>query len=618
MKNFDLPIYQNPLKSKSDFEHFLMETLRPLEEAFVANGTRLHLSNTCSGARDEVSGIEGFSRIIWGLAVHDNMGPDHEWWVRIRRGLIVGTDPAHDSYFGVVSDYDQRIVEMAAIGYAFVLRRECIYDPLTEEQKKNLITWLNQTNECEAYNCNWKFFRVMVDIGLESLGVPYDRTKMEAYLEDLDHYYLQDGWYRDGDVNGAHADYYIPFAMHFYGLFYAKYMKSKDPERAKRYEERAVAFAEQFIYWFAASGESLPYGRSLTYRYAQVGFWSMLVVSDVELPFSLGVIKGIILRHFRWWNNQPIYDRRGQLTIGYAYENHYLVEGYISPGSVYWGLKSLAFLTLPHDHEFWKVEEEPLPVLEDASVQEAPRLIIKRDTHGKHLLAYNGGSYHTNGHVHVECKYEKFVYSTLFGFSVPRSHRHLAFGAYDNTLAISEDGTYYRHKDRSTFIQIDESIMHMQWKPYSNVCIDSYIVMGYPWHIRIHRIKTDRHIMAAEGGFAIGLETCKHKQKAVETVQVKNGIYAITESDYSGVIDLTGNQQPVIIYPASNTNIMNPRTLLPTLKSEFEPGEHVIGSFIEGHLGKPELGYVRDVVIQKESITIKLQEDKQIDIQFNA
>lgn len=108
MKNFDLPIYQNPLKSKSDFEQFLMETLGPLEEAFVANGTRLHLSNTCSGARDEVSGIEGFSRIIWGLAVHDNMGPDHEWWVRIRRGLIAGTDPAHESYFGVVSDYDQR------------------------------------------------------------------------------------------------------------------------------------------------------------------------------------------------------------------------------------------------------------------------------------------------------------------------------------------------------------------------------------------------------------------------------------------------------------------------------------------------------------------------------
>lgn len=47
----------------------------------------------------------------------------------------------------------------------------------------------------------------------------------------------------------------------------------------------------------------------------------------------------MILRHLRWWQKQPIFDRDGILTLGFAYPNLAMCEDYNSPGSPYWALK---------------------------------------------------------------------------------------------------------------------------------------------------------------------------------------------------------------------------------------------------------------------------------------
>ena len=97
------------------------------------------------------------------------------------------------------------------------------------------------------------------------------------------------GWYQDGD--SGQKDYYISFAIHFYSLFYVRVMNEEDPERCEIYKERAMLFAKEFIYWFDESGASLPYGRSLTYRFSQVSFFSACLMAGIE-PFPVGVIKG--------------------------------------------------------------------------------------------------------------------------------------------------------------------------------------------------------------------------------------------------------------------------------------------------------------------------------------
>jgi len=591
MKCFQEKDQDNPLLDRKDLLLYTMNLIRPAVHALDQGNTRLHISNVSSGAPDSISDLEGFSRLLWGLGAIKELDANDEIWMTIREGLIHGTNPEDPNYYGELEDYDQRLVETAAIAYCFVLRPEAIYEPLLPKQKENLIRWLSGINRKKAYNCNWKFFRVVVNIGLKCLKLPYDEKAMFEYLEDMESFYVGDGWYRDGEVESAHTDYYVPFAMHYYGLFYAEHMKDIDLKRAKIYQERARLFAESFMYWFDGEGPALPFGRSLTYRFAQVAFWSMVAVSGIETSLTLGQIKGIILRHFRWWAKRPIVDREGLLTLGYGYENQFMTEEYNAPGSTYWALKSMVILCLDESHSFWKVKEEPLPDMKKIMVQKIPRMAFARDENNKHLIAYNGGGFHTNGHMHVECKYEKFAYSTYFGFSVPRSHKELRFGAYDSMLALSEDGLYYRHKNKSEEIEMYDRYLQTVWTPFHDVKVKTTVVYGFPWHVRIHQIETGRSIFAADGGFAFGLEQIagsaqdkkiiyrKTEEKETRTYP-KGMIYS--EQDISGIEGVEGFDRCELITAAANTNLMNSRTVIPTLQAELKAGCHTLVSLVYG------------------------------------
>ncbi|MGL6217099.1 MAG: DUF2264 domain-containing protein [Lacrimispora sphenoides] len=101
------------------------------------------------------------------------------------------------------------------------------------------------------------------------------------------------------------------------------------------YEQRAFSFTREFLYWFAEAGSALAYGRSLTYRMAQISFFSMCVANELEV-LPLPVMKGLIARNLQFWMKQPIFDNAGILTIGYGYSNLLMSEQYNAPGSPYW------------------------------------------------------------------------------------------------------------------------------------------------------------------------------------------------------------------------------------------------------------------------------------------
>jgi hypothetical protein len=86
--------------------------------------------------------------------------------------------------------------------------------------------------------------------------------------------------------------------------------------------------------WLLTSspGRSIPFGRSLIYRFAAVAYWSAMAAADVELPAGLtwGMVKGIVLRNLRYWQTQPkIWSSSGTLTIGYSYPNLYVSHAYL-------------------------------------------------------------------------------------------------------------------------------------------------------------------------------------------------------------------------------------------------------------------------------------------------
>lgn len=567
-------------RTKEDLRQSVIATLEPLKCRFTKGFAGLDLGATAAIHDEAIALMEAFSRPLWGLVPHAYGGGDSDLWPLFVQGLINGTDPDHEEYWGDFGTKDQRMVEQAVLGLALALVPEKVWHPLSEKQQNNVYKWLNQINLVDRSNPNnWLMFTVLVNVGFKKVGLPYDQTIMDDYLEKIDSYYLSDGWFSDGKTD--QRDYYIPFAMHYYSLIYAKLMEKDDPERAQRNRERAKQFAEHYIYWFADNGSSIPFGRSLTYRFAQASFWSALLFADVEVH-SLGVMKGIIMRHMRWWFEQPIFTPDGLLSIGYAYPNLIMGEAYNAPGSPYWAYKTFLVLALPDEHPFWQAEELPLPELMPLTAQSHPRMLICRPEGNKHVVALTSGQMANFDMAHSAAKYSKFAYSTLFGFSVPKGYYGLGEGAYDSTLALSECDEHYRVRRFCEQFQIEDHYVYSRWKPWHDVEVQTWLVPVGVWHIRIHRIVSGRFLNTAEGGFAVQRPTSDAISEEEAVKATPGSMLAHLPWGMSGIANVSGHHQATIVYPEANTNLLKPRTMLPTLTSRLEPGEHLLISAVFG------------------------------------
>ncbi|MBB6635151.1 DUF2264 domain-containing protein [Cohnella thailandensis] len=573
------PVQHNPLRTRADFQLAFEQLSMPLQPFYSDGAARIELGETGTSYSPGVAGMEGFSRVLWGMVPFLAGGGGSELWPTCLRGIANGTNPEHEEYWGDIRDYDQRLVEMAAFGFALALIPEQIWEPLTQPERDRLYQWLNQINHHPVWDCNWLFFRVLVNVGFRKIGLPCDEEQLTANLNRIDDFYAGEGWYTDGI--GGHADYYGPFAIHYYGLLYAKLMGEEDPERAARYRERAALFARSFIHWFAEDGSALPYGRSMAYRFSQAAFWSAYAYAEVD-GYPAGVAKGIVLRHLRWWFRQPIFDASGVLTIGYRYPSLVVAEQYNSPGSPYWAMKTFLPLALAEDHPFWSAEELPLPELDALSVQKPADLVLVRRKESGHVAAFNAGHAGTNEHAHASAKYEKFAYSTAFGFSVPKAEWGVSQGAFDSMLALCERDNLYRVRRKNEETRIDGRLLYSRWKPWTDVEVRTWIVAGLPRHLRVHRIETGRPLDVAEGGFALGLQD--------DTRQHAEGLRATASGSLgtSSIVSLAGYDRAEAVHAQPNTNVLHPRTVIPMLLGSLEPGVHWLVSEAYGEPGSQE------------------------------
>ncbi|WP_042201701.1 DUF2264 domain-containing protein [Paenibacillus camerounensis] len=570
------PVRSNALETKEDLQTAFRQLTDPLKGMYSSGGARLEIRGAGAGHAEEIADMEGFSRILWGLAPYLAGGGEALELNQIyQQGLINGTNPEHEEYWGEAGDYDQRLVEMAAMGLSLCLIPEVIWEPLDAGERRNVYNWLNQINVHPCHDCNWLFFQVMVNLGFRRVGQPYDKEQMERNLQRFDQFYLGNGWYSDG-IDG-HSDYYGPFAIHFYSLIYLKLMETEDPERCSRYKERALLFAGDFVNWFDSDGSALPYGRSLSYRFAQSAFWSAFAYAGLSTDtLTPGAVKGLILRNLRWWLAQPIFDSAGVLTVGYAYPNLVMAENYNAPGSPYWAFKTFLVLALAEDSAFWTAAEEDMPQGPALTVQSEPHLVVCRDESG-HVAAFNSGHLSTNAHTNTPAKYEKFVYSTRFGFSVPRAEWGLEQAAADSMLALSERDQLFRVRRQNEETKISGNVLYAKWRLWPDVEVRTWIVAGLPWHVRIHRIETGRPLTAAEGGYSIESKPDQQIERTGKPgVSVKNAL------GESGIYGLGGYEKGQLVYVNVNTNLLYPRTVLPTLMTDLEPGSHLLVSAVCG------------------------------------
>lgn len=565
------PLASNPLEGRADVERALRGVFQPLLPYFSQGGARVRL-NAAAGHFDRAAAdLEGFARPLWGLAPLAVGGASFEHWDLYRQGLSNGTDPEHPEYWGDVRSTDQRMVELAAVGFALRLVPHLVWDPLPERAKQNLAAYLLHIRTLDYANNNWKFFRVLVDLGLEQVGIDFDRTLTDRYLEELDGFYLGDGWYRDGPQR--RVDHYIPFAMHFYGLIYATLQKGDD-ERAERYRDRARRFAQDIRHWFDDEGGVLAFGRSLTYRFACAGFWAALAFADLEaLPW--GEVKGYYLRQLRWWAKQPIADRDGVLSIGYGYPNLLMSESYNSAGSPYWALKAFLPLALPEDHPFWQAEELPAPPAPEPVPLKHPGMVMFRTT--GNVVALSSGQENLQMRFGSE-KYAKFAYASRYGFSVESDGRSYQNAVLDGMLGFSDDNRHFRVRETNEEALMAGECLYARWRPWDDVMVETWLVPEAPWHMRVHRITTPRALHATEGGFAIARPDLNadrsHDDYGLASVR--------TNDDISLIVDLSeGPKRAGRAHRAPpNTNLVVAKTIVPQLRGSIPAGTTILATAV--------------------------------------
>jgi hypothetical protein len=599
---FNQKVKDNPLQTKNDIERALIDLCRPiLRQSDGSMLGRIKIGTSGSVYIEDKRKIEGFLRLLWGVGPLFSQEAKIKQYPELYRfvtdGIIAGTNPESKNFWGSdLDDYDQLFVEMGSLGAFLIETKENFWDSLSIKEKNNIYGWLNQINNHEIPHTNWLFFRILVNSFFKSAELLVDEELFKSDLKEVNEYYIDHGWYFDGYIN--QIDYYIPFAMHYYGLLYGKLVGEFDVENKAKFDSRAMLFANQFKNWFTANGAALPFGRSQTYRFAQSAFWDVLAFSDVKVPgLSMGQIKHLALNNLRYWFKLPIFSTDGFLTVGYGYQNLVMAEGYNAPGSPYWAFKDFILLALPDDHPFWDAIEEEVQ-FDQKDYQVEPRMLLVHGDGGQELQAFTAGQ-HSHEHAHASAKYEKYVYSTTFGFSVPKAQVLLKQGAFDSTLAISETGSNYQTVYGYHDYEVNQDFVYGDWKPLPEVDIRTYIVPCYPWHVRIHKIKTNRHLFLADGGFAVPADNSN-------TSTLDKGVYQVSSVGLSGAVSIKGEFEAEILNVEPNTNMLFERSVIPTLTKEIDAGEYTL---ITAFIGSPSLKNIAETpkVIVKE---------KQIEIQY--
>ncbi|EMR72538.1 putative uncharacterized conserved protein ucp014753 protein [Eutypa lata UCREL1] len=494
------------------------------------------------------------------------------------------------------------MVEMCPLGYSLAVA-PVIWDSLNEKERVNVENWLgNSINEKNMPNTNWLWFRVFANLGLKKNGGKFSQDRLDADIEHLNTFYRGDGWSNDGPEGIHQMDYYSSsFAIHFLQLLYAKLAGEDEPARAAEFKKRAQQAALDLVHYWDDEGRAIPFGRSVGYRFAMVSFWGALAYAGVELPAPL---TWDTARHL-----EPKWDAHDWVFVP-----EHLAENYNSPGSPYWACLAFICLAVPAEHPFWTSKEElPGDIFPRVKALKQPGHIMSYL--GNHCMLLSSGqacSYPMKG---THAKYGSFAYSSAYGYSVPPGLFTLEQYALASQLGLSDDGgEYWKARRKSEYAGLeqrgDTPVLVSIWKPFPDVTIRTTLVPPDPatpnWHLRAHRIEAGREVMTADGAFAIKNERASDGRYLDPYVaDSTTGVFEGTSPRIVGNYDLAtpegwnpgregafaasdgavgiraleeglGAERAANLVNADpNSNVVQSRTVIPTLQHTVKKGETV-------------------------------------------
>lgn len=149
------PFNKNLMRTRDDVVAACASLLDPLAAGTSPGGALVRVGGTGTRFDETAAQSEGYARPLWGLAPLLAGDSEYAGTERYVRGLVSGTDPEHEEFWGYMEDLDQRMVEACPIGFTLAIAGKHFWDPLTEKQKKNVEAYLGSMNDKEMPNTNW-------------------------------------------------------------------------------------------------------------------------------------------------------------------------------------------------------------------------------------------------------------------------------------------------------------------------------------------------------------------------------------------------------------------------------------------------------------------------------
>ncbi len=309
--------------------------------------------------------LEGFSRSapMWGTWVKSGRprsirllnGNTVDLVDEFRQGLLAGTDPGGDEYWGNVSDLDQRIVEASDIALSLWLFRDSVWDTLSTAQKSQVASWLKQSEVHRVSDNNWHLFPVFIGAVLSSLNVPSDSNTVRQHYARFKEFYRGDGWFSDGP--GETYDYYNAWSIH-YQLYW---LQQVDPQWDRDF---ILTSRRQFLatYPYLMGPQGFPIlGRSICYRMAApvpLIFGQQTDPGEVSPPEARRALDATWSYYIQ---REALKD--GNVSQGYCGRDPRILDNYSGPASCLWALRSLIVAYyMPPDSAFWTAPTGHLPV----------------------------------------------------------------------------------------------------------------------------------------------------------------------------------------------------------------------------------------------------------------
>jgi len=528
--------------------------------------------------------MELVSRLLWGavpLSKGSNQILGTALIRELQKAIEQGCDPQSSRYWGDPDDYSQLLVEMPAIAFAILLQPEVFWKPFNSRVKQNLIQWLSFINKRALPPCNWQLFPLLVNGALLKIKPEMaDVQRMKEALKAIQTYRIEEGWYNDGDPRERRSrDYYIPWAYYFFGQLFTHFLPDFDRNYSQQLKAQSIPFAREYRQWFDAQGRALPFGRSLTYRYAQSAFWSVQLFTDNQ-PLPRGELKSLWLSNLRWWMQQPIFSETGVQQVGYRYPNLYMSERYNSPASPLWSLQSFLPLAAGPEAAFWKDEERPGNNIENQSCQEQTGFLFTAPRDHSTRIALSTGQWTPgpqNEHNHFAEKYEKFSYSTHFGFNISLDRFGLDKSAPDNMLLLSRDGHRYYEKKESFDHRVTSDYCRSSWIPMRGVKVTLWQIPRYPWICRYFQVESDSPLNGVEGGFPLPFDD--EDWEIPQRKEEDRGIIGFSRFGGCGIRTNQEDRNIEWLNCGPNSNILHPHCGVPLLTWTLHEGSSQWMSF---------------------------------------